>query len=102
MADLTADGFEKLLERLGEDKTQAAEKYEELRLKLIKYFVWRGVSNLFADNLADETLAKDLKPKGNSITVKISAKNLTAGEDNVITVTDNEGKRERYVFRLLK
>lgn len=63
MSNLTAEGFEKLLERLDDDPSQAAEKYEELRLKLIKTFVWRGCSNLYADNLADivfDRLAKKL------------------------------------------
>ncbi len=81
MADLTADGFETLLERLGEDKTQAAEKYEELRLKLIKYFVWRGVSNLFADNLADETLDRLAKKLAEGVEIEnINAS--TAETDN--------------------
>ena len=56
MSVLTAEGFEKLLERLDGDPSQAAGRYEELRLKLIKCFVWRGTTNLHADNLADITL----------------------------------------------
>lgn len=47
---LTATGLEKLLSRLDDD----AEKYEALRLKLCRFFVWRGCSNSRADELADE------------------------------------------------
>ncbi len=48
---LTATGLEKLLSRLDDD----AEKYEALRLKLCRFFVWRGCSNVHADELADES-----------------------------------------------
>lgn len=55
MADLTAEGFEKLLQRLDADPAQAAERYEELRLKLVKFYSWRGCPEASADELADET-----------------------------------------------
>ena len=45
-----------LLARLDAEKTIAAEKYEELRLKLVKCFVWKGCAESKADDLADETL----------------------------------------------
>jgi DNA-directed RNA polymerase specialized sigma24 family protein len=53
---LTPNAFELLLARLDADSTQAADKYEELRLKLTKFFAWRGCPESNADNLADETL----------------------------------------------
>lgn len=56
MSELTAEGFERLLARLDGDPSRAAERYEELRLKLVKCFVWRGCLGLHADNLADITL----------------------------------------------
>lgn len=56
MADLTAEGFEKLLQRLDADPARAAERYEELRLKLVKFYVWRGCAEASADELADETI----------------------------------------------
>ncbi|MEZ5424629.1 MAG: hypothetical protein R2747_00060 [Pyrinomonadaceae bacterium] len=56
MADLSAEGFEKLLQRLDEDPSRAAERYEELRLKLVKFYGWRGCPASSADELADETL----------------------------------------------
>ncbi len=48
---LTATGLNKLLSRLDND----AEQYEALRLKLCRFFVWRGCSNVYADELADES-----------------------------------------------
>lgn len=56
MAELTAEGFEKLLQRLDANQAQAAEKYEELRLKLVKFYSWRGCPYTSADELADETI----------------------------------------------
>ncbi len=57
MAELTAQAFGLLLRRLDADESQAAGKYEELRLKLSKFFVWRrDCPTAEADALADETL----------------------------------------------
>lgn len=51
--ELTAQAFIKLLERLGEDEEQAAQKYEDLRRTLIRYFEWRGAP--FPEEHTDET-----------------------------------------------
>ena len=57
MVELTAEAFGLLLARLDADETVAAGKYEELRLKIIKFFVWqRDCAESEADALADETL----------------------------------------------
>jgi DNA-directed RNA polymerase specialized sigma24 family protein len=56
LADLTAEGFETLLQRLDADQIRAAEKYEELRMKLVKFYSWRGCPDASADELADETI----------------------------------------------
>lgn len=56
MAILTATAFALLLKRLDADENKAAAKYEELRLKLVKCFIWRGCAAAGADRLADETL----------------------------------------------
>ena len=57
MAELTAESFGLLLIRLDADERAAAGKYEELRLKLVKFFVWqRDCAESEADALADETL----------------------------------------------
>lgn len=70
MSDLTAEGLKKLLERLDPDEEQAAEKYEELRLKLIKCFVWRGCSNLYADTLTDITLDRIAKKLAEGVEIE--------------------------------
>ncbi len=51
--ELTAQAFIKLLERLGDDEEQAAQKYEDLRHALIRSFEWRGAP--FPEEHADET-----------------------------------------------
>lgn len=55
MAILTAEAFEMLLKSLDVDEAQAVKKYEELRLILVKCFIWRGCAEVNADWLADET-----------------------------------------------
>ena len=57
MAELTVEAFGSLLIRLDADERAAAGKYEELRLKLVKFFIWRrDCAESEADALADETL----------------------------------------------
>lgn len=51
-ASLTPETFSLLLLRLDPDQEQAAEKYEELRRKLIRFFEWRGAP--FPEEHADE------------------------------------------------
>ena len=48
-----AAGFDRLLAHLDPDRDRAAERYETLRLTLVRFFQWRGVP--FADEQADET-----------------------------------------------
>ncbi|HEY0173826.1 MAG TPA: hypothetical protein VGB98_22620 [Pyrinomonadaceae bacterium] len=55
--NLTNNGFQLLLARLDPAADRAAEKYEDLRLRLVKYFVWScGCPESRADDLADATL----------------------------------------------
>ena len=51
--ELTSQAFIRLLERLGSDEDEAAEKYEDLRHTLIRSFEWRGAP--FPEEHADET-----------------------------------------------
>ena len=51
--ELTSQAFVRLLERLGDDEEQAAQKYEDLRHTLIRSFEWRGAP--FPEEHADET-----------------------------------------------
>jgi DNA-directed RNA polymerase specialized sigma24 family protein len=56
VAALTANAFEMLLSRLDANPMEASEKYEILRLKLIKCVSWRGCPESQADALADTVL----------------------------------------------
>ena len=51
---LTKEAFDMVLAWLDEDRDRAAEKYEDIRRKLIKIFARRGCPN--AEELADETM----------------------------------------------
>jgi DNA-directed RNA polymerase specialized sigma24 family protein len=51
---LTAEALGALLAFLDPDRDRAGEKYEEIRLKLTKYFEWENCS--FVEELADETI----------------------------------------------
>lgn len=59
---LTKESFDSLLEWLDKDRESAGEKYQEVRLKLIKIFACKGCS--FPEDLADETI--------NRVTQKLS------------------------------
>jgi DNA-directed RNA polymerase specialized sigma24 family protein len=51
---LTKEAFDCFLARLDRDRDRAGEKYESVRLKLLKYFEWRGSDS--SDAEADETI----------------------------------------------
>jgi len=51
---LTEEAFDKLLAAFSPDSDEAARQYEALRIRLIRFFEWRGVP--LADSRADETL----------------------------------------------
>lgn len=56
---LTQDTFDRFLAILDRDRDKAGEKYEEIRLKLLKYFQWRGSG--FPDIDADETINRVMR-----------------------------------------
>jgi len=74
VSNLTAEGFEKLLNQLDDDSRRAGEKYEQLREKLTRFFLWRGVLNLHADVLADESLDRVAK----KLTEGVEIENISA------------------------
>lgn len=51
---MTQEAFDRLLASLDADREQAGQKYVHLRLKLVKYFEWRGAA--FPDREADVTI----------------------------------------------
>ncbi|MBX7170129.1 MAG: hypothetical protein K1X72_04175 [Pyrinomonadaceae bacterium] len=56
MSVLTTTAFEQLLSHLDPDLTQASEKYETLRRKLVKSLLWKQCPETEADTLADTAL----------------------------------------------
>jgi DNA-directed RNA polymerase specialized sigma24 family protein len=56
---LTEEAFAKFLAYLDPDKERAGERYETLRLTLVKFFDWRGAH--FPEECADETFNRVVK-----------------------------------------
>ncbi len=52
--ELTADAFQRLLERLSPDRESAGDEYERIRRTLLAFFGWRGSAQ--PGRAADETL----------------------------------------------
>jgi len=50
---VTPEEFDSLLRLLGSDREQAAERYEEIRCRLIRLFTWKGCND--PEDLADIT-----------------------------------------------
>jgi DNA-directed RNA polymerase specialized sigma24 family protein len=59
---LTQEAFDKLLACLDTDKEHAGEKYEQIRLGLVRFFQWRGCP--FSEDHADETINRVAKKLG--------------------------------------
>lgn len=57
--DITQDAFDKFLAWLDSDRERAGTKYEDIRLKLIKFFTCRGC--LAGEELADETINRVIR-----------------------------------------
>lgn len=56
---ITAEAFDQLLGWLDPDRERAGERYEEIRRKLIKIFIYRGCQE--SEELADETINRVIK-----------------------------------------
>ncbi len=65
---LTAKAFTKLLDRLGEDREQAGEKYEDLRRTLTRFFEWRGAP--FPEEHTDESFNRVARKLDEGIEIK--------------------------------
>jgi DNA-directed RNA polymerase specialized sigma24 family protein len=65
---LTAEAFAKLLDRLGDDREQAGENYEDLRRTLTRFFQWRGAP--FPEEHADETFNRLARKIDEGIEIK--------------------------------
>lgn len=56
---LSQRGLERFLDALHTDREVAAERYEEIRAKLLRFFEWRGCA--FPDEHADETITRVIR-----------------------------------------
>ena len=65
---LTADAFAKLLDRLDEYRERAAEKYEDLRRTLTRFFEWRAAP--FPDEHTDETFNRVARKLNEGIKIR--------------------------------
>src|SRR6185503_11175891 len=55
----TPEAFDKLLALFSFDRDEAGKIYEELRIRLIRFFEWRGCGS--ADTLADQTFDRVMR-----------------------------------------
>src|SRR5260370_22484892 len=67
-AGLTAETFTKLLDRLDADRERAAEKYEDLRRTLTRFFEWRTAP--FPDEHTDETFNRVARKLGEGVEIR--------------------------------
>jgi DNA-directed RNA polymerase specialized sigma24 family protein len=65
---LTAKAFAKLLDRLGADREEAGEKYEDLRRTLTRFFEWRGAP--FPEEHTDETFNRVARRLDEGVQIK--------------------------------
>lgn len=94
---LTQKAFERLLASLDANREQAGREYERVRLKLIKYFEWRGAA--FPEGEADETINRVAR----KIEEGVEVSNLSAyfyGVARLVLVEARKGReKELEAFR---
>ena len=56
--DLDQEAFDDLLLLLDTDRERAGGKYEQIRRKLFKFFLWRGCTVVIAEELTDEVMTR--------------------------------------------
>lgn len=66
-----------------------------------------SIAESFTVRFGSTNLTQNIKPRKTKtgykfITISLSTKQISADKDNVISVTDNEGNRYNFVFRLIK
>jgi DNA-directed RNA polymerase specialized sigma24 family protein len=66
-SSLTEDTFDRLLAVLDADRERAAERYEDLRRTLVRFFEWRGAP--FPDEHTDETFDRVARRLGEGLAV---------------------------------
>jgi DNA-directed RNA polymerase specialized sigma24 family protein len=67
-SEISADSFSRLLLALDQDQSRAAEKYEDLRRTLIRFFQWRGAP--FPEEQTDETFNRVARKLGERVEIR--------------------------------
>lgn len=67
---LTPEEFEALLKQLHPDREKAAERYEDIRRRLIRLFEWRRCA--FPEDLADETMTRAARRMAQGVELRSS------------------------------
>jgi DNA-directed RNA polymerase specialized sigma24 family protein len=65
---LSERSLERFLAALDDDREVAAERYEQIRVRLLRFFEWRGCT--FPDECADETLTRVIRKIDEGATIQ--------------------------------
>ena len=68
---MNKESFDAFLTSLDQDRLRAAEKYEQIRLRLINFFIWRG--GQFPEDDADETINRIIRKLGEGNQIRDTA-----------------------------
>jgi DNA-directed RNA polymerase specialized sigma24 family protein len=88
---LRAGDLRALLDRLGAEPQESAERYEQLRRKMINYFLWEQCEN--AEDLADECLDRVARKLEDGVEIQ-SPSGYMAGVARIM-VKENRSRRQR-------
>lgn len=96
---LTPEAFDRLLALLDSDRERAAEAYERVRLKLIRFFEWRGAAR--AEDLADACLDRVARKiqEGTAITGSDPLVYFYGVARNVLRESWNDEKRRNALLK---
>src|SRR6478672_6028424 len=64
---VSQSSFDQFLGVLDSTRDRAGQKYEDLRIRVVKFFEWRACR--FADDLADRTLDRVIQKVGSGVTI---------------------------------
>jgi DNA-directed RNA polymerase specialized sigma24 family protein len=99
MSQPASSPLDHLLAFLDSDRFAAAEKYEELRVRISQLLLWRGVSNADADSLADVVLDR-IAAKIRAGEVIENVNSYAAGVARFVVLEHQRKKREIAVDEL--
>jgi DNA-directed RNA polymerase specialized sigma24 family protein len=99
MSQLASSPLDHLLAFLDSDRATAAEKYEELRSRIVQMLLWRGIPNANADSSADVVLDRiGAKIRAGEVIDNVSS--YAAGVARFVALEHLRKKREIAVDEL--